>query len=388
MARQNPLKKVTQEDFNQLFAAHANGARLYFKDCDLNGLDLSDKKLDSIVFEDCNLNDVNFSGASIEKGEFKNCLLIGVNLAKADLVSVEFAGCAMQKVNLSQVRIEGVGITESNLAYASLKRSEVEFSDSNVFREVNLHGADLSETNLGWFVGEKINFEDANLSCASISESRFQGCNFSNALLNHAQLYSVAFDDCKLKKSVLATANITNVTFNGSEMQDADFSKAEIGYGSFVDTNLDGALFQDVALHSANQFKNVSLVGADFTDAVFSGEAMLHEVDLRQAKGLNAELRKLALPEMAKELQLPNMPQLDAEKEYRHQLTLFSARYMGSEVNTDADVRIAQLVLDKGCAPAELVQAIATHSPNPLRRGEDYATAVVRRAQRELTPKR
>lgn len=388
MVRRNPLKKMTQEDFNRLFAKQENGLCLHFKSCDLNGLDLSGKKLASVVFEDCNLNDVNFSQAVIEKGEFKNCLLIGVNFEKADLVSVDFSGCAMQKVNLSHVRIEGVGIKESNLANACLKSTEMEFSNANIFKDVNLNGADLSGTKIGWFYGEKLNLTNANLQDASIMESQLKECNLLDASLANAELYSVAFVDCEMQKSVLAAARINNVTFKESTLENADFAQAEIGYSSFLDSRMDGADFRAVAFQSSNQFKNVSMAGVDFSEAVFSEESQMENVDLRGAKGLDAASRLRF--GASDETQRGELLQQDKDKaavtEYLRQVTLFTARYMGSEVNAEVDERIAQAMLQQGYAEELVVAVIAAHSPQALKRigqVERYALGVVRKAARK-----
>ncbi|WP_346352943.1 pentapeptide repeat-containing protein [Azotosporobacter soli] len=388
MGRRIPLKKITQADFNQSFAAHQNGVQLHFKNCDLNGLDLSGKKFASIIFEDCNLNDVDLSSTVIEIGEFKNCLLIGVNFEKADLVNVEFIGCAMQKVNLSHVRIEGVGIKESNLANASLKSSEIEYSDANVFKDVNLHGADLSGTKIGWFSGEKINFEKANLADSSISESQLMNCNFTEASLANSSMYSVAFVDCKMDKSILATAKIENVMFKETQLNDADFEQAEIAYGSFSDSNLDGANFKDASLSSVNEFRNVSMAETDFTGASFSEDSNLYEVDIATAKGLPPEVRQKAAgaTKDATPVVLPVDQAQAALAEYQREITLFTARYMGSEVNAEVDGKIAQAMLQQGYFSEDIVAAIAAHSPNPQNRMQQpgvYAANVLRKAERK-----
>ncbi len=388
MARRIPLKKLTQEDFDRLFARQEDGLCLHFKSCDLNGLDLSAKKLASVVFEDCNLNDVNFSEAVIEKGEFKNCLLIGVNFEKADLVSVDFNSCAMQKVNLSHVRIEGVGIKESNLANACLKSTEMEFSNANIFRDVNLNGADLSGTKIGWFYGEKINLTNANLQDSSITESQLKDCILLDASLVNTELYSVAFVDCEMQKSVLAASRLNNVTFKESVLENADFAQTEIGYSSFLDSRLDGADFSEAAFQSSNEFKNVSMAGADFSAAVFSEEAQMENVDLRGAKGLETAglLRFAAAKEAQREPVLQQDKNEAAVEEYLRQVTLFTARYMGSEVNAEVDERIAQTMLQQGYEEELIASVIAAHSPQALKRIgqiERYALGVVRKAVRK-----
>lgn len=374
---------MTQEDLER----SVKQQEINLKDCDLSGLDLSDRNFERAHFENCDLSGVNFSGTTIKQGEFKNGLLIGGNFEKADLSGVDFTGCAMQKINLSQVRIEGVGIKESNLANASFKSMNIEFSDSNVFKNVNLSGADLSESTITWFQGENVNFRNANFANASILESRVKDCNFANVSFENAELYSVAFKDCKMQQAVLAKAKITNVTFETSTLENVDFKQAEIGYGNFVDSNLDGVDFREVTLSGMNEFRNVSLVAADFSEAKFSEESKLYDVDVTDIKGLDASHYQKNLNRQGDVV--ADLQQSAAElaaAEYQNQLTLFVAKAVGSEVNAEVDCKIAQVMLEQGHADRVVESAIALHSPNAGRvskQVEIYAMNIVKKAKKE-----
>lgn len=393
MKRRRILRKLTQEEVNQ-FLEQQKGLPIRFEGCDLSRLDFSEKRFTDVHFEGCNLNDVRFISSVIEKGNFVNCLLFGVDFTKAYLVNVNFDGCAMQKVNLSEVKIEGVGIKESNLAHSSLKGTEVEFSNRNVFTDVNLHGADLSESKISWFYGEKINFTNAMLEDASIMESHFKDCNFENASMANSEMYSVSFVDCEMQKSDLTTGKITNVTFQKSGLQEADFQQAEIGYGSFMDSNLDGTNFKQANLHSVNEFRNVSMVDADFSEAEFSEESKMHDVDLKKIKVLPAALQpKKEPPEQAEPATEPQNVEIQAKareqalvEEYERQVTLFTSRYLGSEVNAETDAKIAKELLNQGYLPVEIAQTIFLHSPaanRPGVQGKIYAANAVKRAERD-----
>ena len=386
MEREKTLKKMTQEEVNQIVEQQQSGLRINFKNCDLSGLDLSGRKFEGVNFEDCNLSGVNFSGTIIKKGEFKNGLLIGGNFEKADLSSVDFTGCAMQKVNLSHVRIEGVGIKESNLANASFKSANVEFSNLNVFKDVNLSDADLSGSKISWFYGENVNFKNANFSDASIIESQIKNCKFINASLENAELYSVAFMDCEMQKSVLAKAKITNVTFEKSVLENADFKQSEIGYGSFVDSNLDGVDFRGVTLNSLNEFRNVSLIAADFSEAKFSDESKLYDVNLVDVKGLDIS-QQSSVKEQGNVVEaLQQDKDSAAKKEYQYHLNLFVARSAGSEVNADVDCKIAQTMLEQGYSSESIESVIALYSPNAPKvsnKARLYTMNVVKKAKKE-----
>lgn len=391
MRRGKFLKKMTQQDFDKIIEQQENGLQINFKNCDLTGIDFSGRKFECVNFEDCNLSDVNFSGTVIKEGKFKNGLLVGGNFEKADLSSVDFTGCAMQKVNLSQVRIEGVGIKESNLANANLKSANVEFSNLNVFKDVNLSSADLSGSNISWLYSENVNFRNADFSDASILESQVKNCNFINASLENAELYSVAFKDCEMQESVLAKAKITNVTFEQSKLENADFKQSEIEYGNFVDSNLDGADFKDVTLHSMNEFRNVSLVAADFSNAQLSEESKLYDGNLADVKGLDISHWQRTNQEQDDAAQLlPQDKDSLAMQEYQYHLNLFIATYAGSEVNTEVDCKIAQTMLEQGYSAQSIEAAIVMHSPNASKVSKQvgiYAMNVVKKAQKECLSK-
>jgi uncharacterized protein YjbI with pentapeptide repeats len=387
MGRGKYFKKMTQEDVNQIIGEQRNGLQINLKNYDLRGLDLSGKTIECIIFEDCNLSDVNFSGTIIKQGEFKNGLLIGGNFEKADLSSVDFNGCAMQRVNLSHVKIEGVGIKESNLANANFKNASVEFSNLNVFKDVNLSYADLSEAKISWFYGENVNFENANFSDASILESQIRDCKFKNASLENAELYSVIFTDCEMQKSVLAKAKISNVTFDKSVLEKADFKQSEIGYGSFVDSNLDGVDFREVTLSSVNEFRHVSLIAADFSDATFSDESKVYDANLENVKGLDISHCESSAKKVTVAESLQQDRDGSAMKEYQYHLNLFIARYVGSEVNADVDCKIAQVMLEQGHSSQSVESVIALYSPNIPRirnQAEVYAANVVKKAKKRV----
>lgn len=387
MAREGIFKKMTQEDFNQVIEGQQNGLQINFKHCDLSGLDLSGRKFEGISFEDCNLSGVNFSGTTIKQGGFKNGLLIGGNFEKADLSTVDFTGCAMQKVNLAHVRIEGVGIKESNLANASFKSANVEFSNLNVFKDVNLSDADLSGAKISWFYGENVNFRHANFNNASIIESQMKDCKFMNASLGNADLYSVAFTDCEMQESVLAKAKIMNVTFEKSILKNADFKSSEIEYGRFADCNLDGASFKAATLSSLNEFRNVSLLTADFSEAKFSEESKLYDVDVADVKGLDLSPWQSPVKEQgdaaaASQQNKEGLPIQD----YQYHLNLFVARNVGSEVNAEVDCKIAQMMLEQGYSSQSIESVIALYSPKATTVSNQagvYARNVVKKAEKE-----
>jgi len=250
-----------------------------------------------------------------------------------------------------------------------------------------LSDADLSGSKISWLQVENVNFKNANLSDASILESQIKNCKFINASMENAELYSVIFIDCEMQKSVLAKAKITNVTFEKSVLENADFKQSEIGYGCFVDSNLDGVDFRDVTLNSLNEFRNVSLIAADFSDTKFSDGSKLYDVNLADVKGLDNSHRQNSIKEQD---DIVEARQQDKEsspmKEYQYHLNIFAARYAGSEVNAEVDCKIAQTMLEQGYSSQSIESVITLYSPNAPKMSNQvkvYAMNVVKKAKKE-----
>jgi len=303
------------------------------------------------------------------------------------LSGVDFSGCAMQKINLSNVKIEGVGINGSNLANASLKSITIEFSDHNVFKDVNLSNSDLSESNISWLSGENINFTNVNFKDSTIIESQIKDSKFLGASLENAELYSVVFKDCEMQRSVLAKAKITNVTFEKSALGNADFKQSEIEYGNFVDSNLDGASFKGATLSSQNEFRNVSLRATDFSKATLSDESKLYDVNFVDAKGLDASHCGKTITEQGGAVEVSQKDKENsAIKEYQYRLNLFIAGAAGSDVNADVDCKIAQIMLEQGYSSQFIELAITQYSTNAAKVSNQvgvYAMNIVKKAMRE-----
>jgi len=197
----------------------------------------------------------------------------------------------------------------------------------------------------------------------------------------------VVFIDCEMQKSVLAKAKITNVTFDKSILENADFKQSEIGYGNFVDSNLDGVDFREVTLNSINEFRNVSLIAADFTEAKLSDESKLYDVDVVHVKGLDSSYLQSSVKEQGDVVAvLQHDKDSSLIKEYQYQLNLFVARYVGSEVNAEVDCKIAQTLLEQGYSSQSIESVIALHSPNAPQvsnRVKIYAMNVVKKAIKE-----
>lgn len=75
--------------------------------CDLSGLDLSGKNLDSADLEKADLTGCNLEKADLEKANLKGALLVKANLRKARLKNADFYRADLSGANMTEARVEG-----------------------------------------------------------------------------------------------------------------------------------------------------------------------------------------------------------------------------------------------------------------------------------------
>ena len=144
---------------------------------------------------------------------------------------------------------------------------------------------------------------------------------------------------------------------------------------------LNGVNFKGVDLSSQNEFRNVSIVGADFSEATFSEESKFYDVNPVDAKGLDASHCEETVP--VQNSVEPELTESSALKEYQYHLNLFVAQNVGSEVNAEVDCKIAQTMLEQGYSSEFIQVAIMKYSPNPLKVvSRNYAMNVVIKAKK------
>ena len=132
---------------------------------------------------------------------------------------------------------------------------------------MDLSGANLKETNLGYS-----DLTGANLSNAQFDGTFYSGSNFTGATITDAEFNAILNPDGSYKQGTGAgvSANFTNANLSGSAIG------GDLNFANFTNANLSGdTSFEGTSLKYAN-FTGANLTGAliadsDLTNAKFTG---------------------------------------------------------------------------------------------------------------------
>ena len=150
-------------------------------------------------------------------------------------------------------------LTDSGLAGTPASESSI-----NLFREI-----DLSEANLS----------DIPLPNADLREADLSGANLSNAFLDDANLSGADLRDAHLSGASLFHANLFSADLSGASLFEAGLFDANLRYASLRKVNLGNAFLE-----------NADLSGTDLSEANLS-DAYLGKADLHEALASGTNLR-------------------------------------------------------------------------------------------------
>ncbi len=129
--------KIEQEDF-----VATDFENCHFKECDLNGIDLS-----KVKFIDCSFDSCNLSLAKVNQAYFTDCKMLGILFEHVNTFSLElfFQGC-----NLSQSSFYSLPL--KNTQFIDCVLHEVDYSETilvkSVFDNCDLTNSIFESTNL------------------------------------------------------------------------------------------------------------------------------------------------------------------------------------------------------------------------------------------------
>src|ERR1044071_4192828 len=161
-------------------------------------------------------------------------------------------------------------IRTPELNHVDLNRSQLSGADlsSADLGGSNLCGADLSRADLS---NSYIYF--ANLSDVNLFDAQFSGAQLRGSQLRRANLRNARFDNATLTRANLVMANLTGTDFSRTYLDGADFTGAQLGYGSFGDTELSQVKGLDTVKHAGP-----STIGID---TIYKSHGNIPEVFLR-----------------------------------------------------------------------------------------------------------
>jgi uncharacterized protein YjbI with pentapeptide repeats len=103
----------------ELSGAGLHGAvmsRVEFDDCRLTGCVLAEAKLSHVLFRRCRMDGASLRMSATSEVEFEECDLRGADFADVTLDGARFARCDLTGANFSQARMSGCDLRGSNVA--------------------------------------------------------------------------------------------------------------------------------------------------------------------------------------------------------------------------------------------------------------------------------
>ncbi len=144
-----------------------------------NSLNLSYKKIESMIFEDCTFNKCNFSEAVLSESKFIDCEFSKCNLS---IVKVEFS--KFSDVVFNECKIIGVDWTTASWPNIKLC-SQIKFYKC-IINDSIFFGLNLAEIVIEECKAHDVDFRDGNFSDSDFSHTDFQGSMFNQTNLSGA----------------------------------------------------------------------------------------------------------------------------------------------------------------------------------------------------------
>ena len=202
-------------------------------------------------------------GANLEGANLSYRKLDGIDLQEANLTSAN-----LEQISLNNAKLIDVNFSDANLYLATLKNADLtnaNFFETNLsaadFTGANLTGTKFESTIIGW-----TDFTNANLSGASfykINHSRPRGGTIVRAIFRNTNLTGATFDKFSYLSLLGNAKNIlTGLTINGS------------GSGEEYDVHLSSMNLYNLTL------SNVMLINSRLESVDFNGSTM-HKIQFK-----------------------------------------------------------------------------------------------------------
>lgn len=151
--------EVDGKDFSEIHTLRRYPlTALMAKNCNFEGMDLSQIQLQSSILHGGNFSGVNFSSADLRGSSFKDCNMQGVNLSMANLKPLFFSGKESDKklfVNFENADLSGSNFYGADLSHANLRGADLTGAD--------LSGTTLTKTDFRGAVMRDVKLEKANI---------------------------------------------------------------------------------------------------------------------------------------------------------------------------------------------------------------------------------
>lgn len=263
---------------------------------DLTGVDLSNLDLRGVDFSGAWLERADFRNANLSRAVFTGAVLAHADFGRAVAIGTDFTGANLGEADLDSARLD-----RANLAGAILMRTRftrcslvnAHLAGTNLLESL-WDGADCSGAHLSALVLHKLDlarccFVGATMARINLIECRLIGADFRKADLQGALLV-----ECCAEGVSFAGADLTGAgLLSHGQFQGADFRQATLVGANFGDSDFSGARFQGARLDGAN-LTRAKLSGTDARRATAKG-AMIRKADLRAANWSGVDFKDAIL---------------------------------------------------------------------------------------------
>jgi uncharacterized protein YjbI with pentapeptide repeats len=137
---------------------------LYFRDVDLQGINLSGSDLRWTYFTRCNLSGANLSGVNLNGGSFYEA-----NLERATAVGIILSNCTIKLSNFRYADLTGACLYRSDCICVDFTGSDMSYSSLTQCR--HLDGSDFSKVDLEMATLIGVNFSKADIRGFDIEDA-------------------------------------------------------------------------------------------------------------------------------------------------------------------------------------------------------------------------
>ncbi len=315
------LNKLDSEKLRtEMQIAIQKGMRLFVFG-DFTGADFSELDLRGVDFSNAWLESVNFSGSNLSNSRVVNAVLAHANLSNVVAISADFTGANLGKSTLTGMVADNAVFKEA--IFEGCDFSEVSMRDTDL-RATRLHDAkwskcDWSGADLQGMIMMKLDLSHCELASANFSAANLIECQLNGVSLKESTLVGCTFLRCNLQQVDFSYANAKSAIFveacdlKQSKAQHANFSQANLGDMSLVDTQFISCCFDGANLTRADfskadlrfstfigalarrtNFGSAKLAGANLKDAILQ-HADFRSCDLRKSNLFGSDMSRVVL---------------------------------------------------------------------------------------------
>ena len=327
-------KQIKIESSNFTFSRISNSdfQNIGFKATDLRGASIQNSLFNQINFEGCDLRNAKFEKTNLQGTKFRNTKLEYIsfkncNLSRAVFGNASLEGANFEGSNLSNVDLSNCNLSEARLVDLTGAPEKLPAGYSTVSRTA--HYQNGSTITLYTVVGPNLNLKGANLS-----ESNLEGLDLTGANLQGANLSSANLKDVNLKDANLKGVDLMRANLQGANLESVQLINTEIRGARLVD-------LQNPPLNLPKNFKSiqVNLEGENVAYTIV-GSLDLQEAFLEGADLSNLYLRSAIMQETF--LLNANLSDSDLENANLQGANLQRANLQGSNLQ-NADLTGANL---------------------------------------------